>query len=432
MPIRSNITGAALRNLVRRRVRALATALGVALCVALALAAVALASGLRELYAERLVEVGAHVTVTAADARGHRSEMLLDIGSKTGAVALGATAKRDDRIRIRNVMALVRSIEHQLGDRARAVSPFVAAQVLATHGTRETELSVKGVLPEREDRLAHLSRSMLDGSVARLQVTRFGVLLGEQAARELNAFVGDRIRFVSMTGEVFNVAVVGIYDLGVKEFDRGAIMNLRFAQSIARALPSEASAIGIQLRDPDDAPRVADRLERSGGRAVVTWKQANPVSLSTLELLEMVLVLFATIALLIASLIVGHSILASIGFNAAEAVRMRSNGTTQRQVTATFAVQGIALSAAGCFLGCVAGLAAIRVMATTSSQVAASLLAIESATLPVRLTAPVLGAIAIGAVLSGAVSSWIAARASSRIGGSAQALPGRGSEASVG
>jgi lipoprotein-releasing system permease protein len=203
--------------------------------------------------------------------------------------------------RLRNVMGITRSVETLLGDDLIVASPYLTADVLASHGTRERLVRIRGVVPEREDRLAELAASTSRHVVERLAATRYGLLLGARAADALSAGASDRVRVVSMTGEIYNLEVVGVYELGDSAADHGGIVNLRLAQSIERALPSEASAVAIRLRDHGDANRIATRVERATGRPVQSASESDRPLLS-IDRAECIDLSIATAALIVAVL----------------------------------------------------------------------------------------------------------------------------------
>lgn len=403
------------RQIRLRPKRSLVTVAAFALCIVCALAAVSLADGLHARNVDRLLDVGAHLTITAHDARGRRSELLLDVGSSTGAVALGATSQREDRVRIRNIMTVLRNVERDLGDRIVAASPLMATQVLATHGTSEIVLRLKGIVPDREDALAELSQAMIHGSVARLETSRFGVLLGEAVARSLGAGVGDRIRAVTMTGEIYNLEVAGIYDLDVEESDRGALVNLRLAQTMARALPSEGNGIALQLREPSATDEIARRIERTTGRAVETWEQAHASALATFGFVRISLLCIGAVFLALGGFVVAHSLIIAISERRDDVVALHSLGASENEIDLVFATNGAVIGIAAMLIGGVAGVVVIAMLASMPADGVSALLGIEGDRLPMAWRSQSLVVAILCAQLIALIASFLTARLTRRI-----------------
>jgi lipoprotein-releasing system permease protein len=387
------------------------TALGVGVCVALAIAVLSMIGGVRAALTGRLLDAGAHLTVKAGDARGRRSDLLLEIGHARGAVDLGLTAARAARSRLRNVMTVMRTMERTLGDRLVVASPYLATEVLATYGTNEGVLPIKGVLPEREERLADLAQVTRTGTMKRLAATRYGILLGSRAARELGAGEGDRIRVVSMTGDIYNVEVVGVYDLGIESANRSGIVNLRLAQAIERALPSEGSAIGLQLRDPDDAAAMAARIERVTGREVATWEELNPVTLDVLKRSRLLMLIVAVLIIVVAGLVVAHAIGSSASEERRDADALRSIGLSERGIRLTFGAQGLAIGIGGAGIGLLLGAIVVAIVAAVPAGAITSALHVEQQRIPMQWSVTAFVAPAAAAILSTLVGALVAARA---------------------
>jgi lipoprotein-releasing system permease protein len=409
------IIGIGARLLLPQRRRLVATIAGVGLCAAVAVASLSVISGLRAVYTGRLLDAGAHLTVTAGDARGRRSDLLLEVGTSTGAVDLGQTAERADRIRLRNVMTVVRSMERTLGDRLVVASPYLSTQVLATYGTNEGVLPIKGVMPDREARLADLAQSMTSGSLARLAASRYAVLLGRRASHELGADEGDRIRIVSMTGDIFNAQVVGVYDLGIESANRSAIVNLRLAQAIERALPSEASAIGLQLRNPADAAAMARRIERTTGRDVETWEETNPDALGAFRRHRVFLIAITGIAIAIGGLITAHAVRSSAAERRRDAASLATIGFSRGAVRMTYAAQGLVIGAGSAVVGTLLGAVMIAMLGALPAQSAMSALLIEADRIPVQWSALAFVLGCGGTLLAAIVGSVLPAAWASRL-----------------
>ena len=401
----------ALRQLRSHPRRFVVTVTAAALCVAVAVTALSMIAGARSAYTGRLLEVGAHLTVKAVDVRGRRTDLLLDVGPATGAVELGRTAERADRLRLRNVMTVLRSVERTLGDELEAASPYLSTQVLATYGTNEGVLTLKGIMPERESRLVGLDRAMESGSVKRLGATRFGILLGRGAAVALGAGTGDRIRIVSMTGDIFNVEVVGVYDLGVDAANRDGLVNLRLAQTIERALPSEASAIALQLRHPSRAAAAARRIERASRREVETWEETYPGADSPFGALRIVLFAIAAIALTVAGFAISSTMIAATHEGRGEAATLRSIGMTARAVLLAYLLQGAVIALVACAAG---SIVAALSMALLTTLPGGGILPLEGATLPIEWSARWFAIACAGMLVAGIAGALVPARSAAR------------------
>src|SRR6185503_883339 len=117
-----------------------------------------------------------------------------------------------------------------------AAAPFVAGQGLLTNGAAVRGAVVRGILPDREDRVAEFGRHMRSGKLGDLKPGEYNVVLGVELARMLNVGLGDKVVMVAPQGQVTPAGVVprlrqftvaGVFGVDHYEYDSGlALINL--------------------------------------------------------------------------------------------------------------------------------------------------------------------------------------------------------------
>src|SRR5919106_6906157 len=120
-----------------------------------------------------------------------------------------------------------------------AASPTIYGQVMLTAGPRVTGVVVRGVDPDRVNKVVDLQRYMKEGSVAGLKtphplqiedrtILLPGILVGERLASQLGVFVGSPVQVVSPLGSPTAIGVIpkvrrfvvsGILNTGMSEID---------------------------------------------------------------------------------------------------------------------------------------------------------------------------------------------------------------------
>lgn len=401
----------AVGQLLARKRQAISIVAAVVIGVTLLIVTLSLFGGLLDSFTEKILDVTPHLTLKAESVDGGRGDILIDgAGGARAAVELEKTVEHEDRLRLRNVMTTLRLIERTFGERLSAASPYLATQALATYGTNEITLPVNGVLPEREAGISDLSRYMKSGSVGRLEGTRDGMLIGEKVAADLGVDFGDRVQLVSLSGEVIQVRVVGVYRLGVEATDRSAFVNLRLAQALDNALPGEATAIGFQLRDVAEAQILARQIEKLTGREAETWQETNAGIISIFQFLRILFFVVVGFVIIICGFGVANILITTVLEKGRDIAVMKSFGVSSGQITAIYLLQGLIIAVLGALLGSALGAIGIELMGMIPRGETAGVAPIESKTLQMSWS-PWYFAIAIVSTL---VVSMIAAFAPAR------------------
>ena len=126
--------------------------------------------------------------------------------------------------------------------RVKAAAPFVNAQAMLAAGQAVRGSVVRGILPEREARVAEIGEHMRAGKLEALKAGEFGIVLGSELARALGVLAGDKVALIAPQGLVTpagviprlkQFTVVGVFEVGMFEYDSGlALLHLEDAQKL--------------------------------------------------------------------------------------------------------------------------------------------------------------------------------------------------------
>src|ERR1039457_2949825 len=153
--------------------------------------------------------------------------------------------------------------------RVVAAAPYVNVQGMLTFDGAVRGSVIRGILPEREDRVAEIGRHMKSGTLAALKPGEFGIVLGSELARALAVIAGDKLTLIAPQGQVTPAGivprlkqfrVVGIFEIGMFEYDSGlALIHLQDAQKLYR-MDDRVSGVRLKVDDVFAAPRIAAEL----------------------------------------------------------------------------------------------------------------------------------------------------------------------------
>ena len=258
-----------------------------------------------------------------------------------------------------------------------AATPTIYGQVMLTSGPRVTGVVVRGVDPDRVNKVVDIQRYMKEGSVAGLKaqhplqidnrtVLLSGIILGERLASQLGVFVGSPVQAVSPLGsptaigvipKVRRFVVVGILKTGMSEIDSTLVfMGLADAQRFFE-MGDGVTNIEIRVRDVNQAREIADQIQRRLGFPYFTedWSRLWPNLFSALQLEKTVYFLVLLLMVLIGAFNIISTLVMVVMEKRKDIAILRSMGATRESIRNIFlfkgSVIGIVGTALGVFLG---------------------------------------------------------------------------------
>jgi lipoprotein-releasing system permease protein len=244
---------------------------------------------------------------------------------------------------------------------------------------------LKGVIPEEEERVSGLLKTISFGSADPLKMppeqtlqplegseskgaspSLAPIVLGKDLAQDLGATVGSVLLVTSPQGELtpFGLVpkyarfkVVGIFNSGFYDYDTAwAFTRLSDAQRLF-GLGDVVSVLEFKLDDLYRAGEVGPKLEQAAGRGfqATTWMDQNKALFRALRLERVVT--FITIGLIVA--VAALNILISLIMMVMEKTKdiavLMSMGARRSQIRRIFIAQGVLISVIGTFVGVILG-----------------------------------------------------------------------------
>ena len=229
-----------------------------------------------------------------------------------------------------------------------ALAPVVSGPGFALRGDASRSVTITGIEPESYFEVIALHEKIVAG---RRDIGPSDTILGIELARDLGAWVGDKVRLTTASGAATTFTVSAVFDFGNKGVNAGyAYVALRSAQSLLD-LAGGVTAIQVRVREPFAAERVAETLRAGAGVKVDSWIRTNAeffTAMAAQILTNTLIRVFVglTIALGIASVLV-----VSVIQKSREIGILRAMGTSRDQILRVFLIQGGFMGLAGSGLG---------------------------------------------------------------------------------
>jgi len=259
----------------------------------------------------------------------------------------------------------VKGIEGVVG-----AGPAILGKALIVSDRAEAFISLKGVDPALERGVTDIGKSMQQGSVAALAAQSEddppGILLGRDLAQQLGAGVGDSVSLLTPQGTLTpmgmlprqrRVRVVGIYSLGLFEFDsQYGFVSLEFAgRLMGKAAPD---LIELRVADIFMAPDIAARVPGLLGPDYVAqdWQDMNQNLFSALWLEKMAISITIGLIVMVAALNIIASLILLVMEKSRDIAILKTMGTSAKSVMTIFMMQGLVIGVVGTTIGGTAGL----------------------------------------------------------------------------
>jgi lipoprotein-releasing system permease protein len=253
----------------------------------------------------------------------------------------------------------------------RTAVPFIEAQAMIARGSRVLAAAVRGVDPSFESRSEGLATRLQQASLEDLVPGGWRIVLGSALARELGIAVGDDVIVMApeatatpdgIKPRMRRFAVVGLFESGMYEFDRGlALVHMADAARLYR-LGDRVTGVRLELDDPFAAPQTVRELalRLGGGFFVSDWTRNHANFFRSIELTKSVLFVILLMIVLVAAFNIVATLVMIVKEKQAEIAILRTLGAGPRNILATFALQGTMIglggTVAGTVLGCVLAL----------------------------------------------------------------------------
>lgn len=263
--------------------------------------------------------------------------------------------------------ALLKQVGAQPG--VAAAAPYVTRDVLLADRGAVRAVEVRGIDVAREIGVTQLEDHLTAGSLADLDRTPFGVVIGRELATSLGVNVGDRLTLVTPQPSVTPAGLVprlkrfvitGVFEFGLQEYDAGLVLiNLGDAQRLFRSA-KVIDGIRVKLRDGGQASAVKQALAASLGRdlksdSIRDWTDTHRNLFRALRIEKTVMFVILALAIGIAAFNVVSILVVAVTDKRADIAMLGSLGLERRDIMWIFLVQGGVTGAIGVVTGVVCG-----------------------------------------------------------------------------
>jgi ABC-type lipoprotein release transport system permease subunit len=187
------------------------------------------------------------------------------------------------------------------------------------------------------------------------------IFIGKGLADAMDVAVADRITMVGRSTHdqmrQRTMTVVGIYDLGMPDLEKGTVyISLAEAQTLFD-LTGQSTEVAIVLKQLGEEPKVIAALEPMlPGYEIDTWRNNYPELFAAITTKNGVMNIFSVIILLIAGIGILNLLLMAVYERTREIGLLGAMGLKPRQISLLFILEGTMMGLVGVAAGIIIGL----------------------------------------------------------------------------
>ncbi len=244
-------------------------------------------------------------------------------------------------------------------------APFIERETLIK-GYRTSGALVRGIDPELEGTVSEVGDKMVDGSLADLREGEFGIVLGVNLAMALGVESGDRVTVFApqvrstpagVIPQVKRFTVVGIFSVGMHEFDRGtALVHLGDASRLFR-VQSGASGVRLKVTDMFQAWRVARELQSELSEIffISDWTQKHANLFRAVQIEKTVMFVILSLIIAVAAFNIISTLVMVVTDKQSDIAILRTLGASPATIMGIFLILGSFIGLIGTTLGVIGG-----------------------------------------------------------------------------
>jgi lipoprotein-releasing system permease protein len=247
-------------------------------------------------------------------------------------------------------------------------APYIEAEAMISNLSSVSGALIRGIDTAYEERVSEIHDNMEFGALTDLVAGEYGIVLGSGLANSLDVVPGDRVTMVTPQAtssplgflpRLRRFKVVGIFEIGVYEYDRSsALIHHQDASRLFR-LDGGVTGLRLKLEDLDLAPQVREELKQTIGLQywVSDWTLRHSNYFKAVRTEKTVMFIILSLIVAVAAFNIVSTLMMVVTDKQADIAILRTLGMSPLSVMWVFMVQGTLIGLIGTLFGLVSGIA---------------------------------------------------------------------------
>ena len=256
--------------------------------------------------------------------------------------------------KIHNALPIINYLNED--ERVRRAIPQIKETIFYIAGSIEIGGYLTGINVLDEAKYFNFQDYITQGSPEDLHNTDNSILLGSGIAKKMALKIGDRVKVSTISGEVFPLKIVGLYQSGIADIDAiQSFANIKTVQRIVGEAENYITDINVKLHNIDDALPMSKKIEKQFDLKAIDINTAN-AQFETGTTIRNLITYAVSITLLIVAGFGIYNILNMLIYEKMNDIAiLKAIGFSGKDVQMIFMSQAIIIGLVGGVLGLIAG-----------------------------------------------------------------------------
>jgi lipoprotein-releasing system permease protein len=344
------ILNIAKTHLLTKMKSTVTAALGVTFGIGAYITLVSFMTGLNEMLDDLVLNQTPHIHIYNEIEPSKNQPISLYSGFEDALNVVHSVKPKQSQKKIHNALPIISYLRKH--PNVKGATPETNAQMFYISGSIELGGNLSGVDIMEMVRLSNIQDNIVEGSPEALKNNDNGILLGAGLAEKMSLSVGERLQVSTISGSVFPLKIVGIYQSGIAEIDNvQSYTNLKTVQRILGEAENYVTDINVKLFDITQAESMANRLEQQFDIKATDINEAN-AQFETGSNIRNLITYAVSITLLVVAGFGIYNILNMLIYEKMKDIAiLKATGFSGRDVQLIFMSQAMIIGAVGGLLG---------------------------------------------------------------------------------
>jgi len=266
--------------------------------------------------------------------------------------------------KIHNALPILNYLKEQ--PNVEGATPQLRAQIFYLSGSMELGGNLIGVDIMEEVRLSNLGDNIVEGNPEALKNNESGIILGAGLAEKMSLSLSERVQITTVTGNIFPLKIVGIYQSGIAEVDNvQSFTNLKTLQRILGEVENYVTDINVKLLDIAQAGSMAERMEKQFDVKAMGINEANAQFESGSNIRNLITYAVSITLLIVAGFGIYNILNMLIYEKMKDIAILKATGFSGTDVQLIFMGQAVIIGVAGGVLGLLTGFVLSKIIDRT-------------------------------------------------------------------
>jgi lipoprotein-releasing system permease protein len=227
-------------------------------------------------------------------------------------------------------------------------SPQASVSVFYNNGKSQLAGVTLGINPDEADMMYSISSTMVEGNFSHLKNNPNGILIGSGIVKKMNLGINDNINLTSSRNINRNFKIVGIFKTNNSNIDKTkCYVNLAAAQQLLAEGSTYVTDVNVNITNPDDAKKVAQKISSLTGYTAEGWKESNETLMAANRMRKIIITFVSLTILIVAGFGIYNILNMTITQKINEIAILKAMGFTGRDVIRIFVTQALTIGIMG-------------------------------------------------------------------------------------